>query len=256
MWSKILELYDGYIGTGMMSGLFLVALIYLLIVEKNKNMRVVFVYMPLLTLLLYFNPLFARVVNYFTGEEVYYRFLWLVPMVPVLAYCAIKIVVESKEELKLPVGLVIGIIFVLSGSLVYKSSHFQKAENIYHVPQTVVDLCDTICSEDEVIMAVFPKEFLQYVRQYNAYIRMPYGREMTVPVWVENYNHNSYLYEHIENATLLDVSEICWEAREWACRYLIISEQKQLDESFLDYGYEIVDVIDGYVIYKCFHGWE
>ena len=244
MWSEILALYEGYIGTGMISGLFLVALIYLFVAEKNKNIRIVFLYMPLVLLVLYFCPVFAAVVHLFTGEEIYYRLLWLVPVVPVLAYAAVKIIAEASGKKKIPAGIAMAGIFLISGRLVYQSPFFTKAENRYHVPQTVVEICDTIQSGDELVKAVFPKEFLQYVRQYNAYIWMPYGREILVERWGFQYD----LYDLLE-AEVLEVDKIVSEAHAQGCQYIIISEEKKLNGSFPEHGYELLDVIDGYCIY-------
>ena len=44
MWSWVISQYKGYAGTGMIAGLFLVALIWLFVSEKNKNIRIIFIY--------------------------------------------------------------------------------------------------------------------------------------------------------------------------------------------------------------------
>lgn len=244
MWSEILESYGEYIGTGMIIGLFLVALIYLFTAEKNKNIRVVFLYMPVMLLVLYFCPVFAAVVQLFTGGGIYYRLLWLVPVVPVLAYAAVKIIAEAPGKKKIPAGIAIAGIFLISGRLVYQSPFFSKAENRYHIPQTVVEICDSIQSGDELVKAVFPDEFLQYVRQYNAYIWMPYGREILVDSWGFHYD----LHDLME-AEVLEADKIASEAHAQGCRYIIISEEKKLNGSFPEHGYELLNVIDGYCIY-------
>lgn len=59
MWSFVVTQYKGYIGTGMIAGLFLVALIWLFASEKNKNVRIIFIYTPAVVLLLFFCPFFA-----------------------------------------------------------------------------------------------------------------------------------------------------------------------------------------------------
>ena len=43
MWSWVISQYKGYAGTGMIAGLFLVALIWLFVSEKNKNIRIIFI---------------------------------------------------------------------------------------------------------------------------------------------------------------------------------------------------------------------
>lgn len=244
MWSKVLNLYEGYIGTGMIAGLFLVAVIYLFVTEKNKNTRILFLYMPVIVLGLYFCPIFAAVVYSFVGEEIYYRLLWLVPTVPVLAYAAVKITMGCNGKKRLVAGASIGAILLLSGSLVYQSPYFSKAENAYHVPETVVKICDAIEVEGREVRAAFPMEFLQYVRQYSPYVCMPYGREMVIERW----NFNDALFDLLGEDTL-NVEQVVEKARERQCHYVIFSVEKELDGRFEDYDYELFDEIDGYVIY-------
>ena len=56
------------------------------------------------------------------------------------------------------------VLVMLSGSFIYSNEFFNRAENLYHVPQSVVDICDAIEVEGREVMAVFPAELLQYVR--------------------------------------------------------------------------------------------
>ena len=36
------------------------------------------------------------------------------------------------------------VVVVLSGSLVYLNQYMSPAQNLYHIPQNVVDICDAI----------------------------------------------------------------------------------------------------------------
>ena len=244
MWNRIVSSYEGYIGSGMLAGLFLAAVIYLFVTEKNKNTRILFLYMPMLTLILYFCPFFAAIVYSFTGEEIYYRQLWLIPVVPVLAYTAVRILMKCSGKRRIFAGAAMVGILLLSGRLAYKSPYFSVAETPYHVPKAVVEICDTIQSEETLVKAVFPGELLQYVRQYNSRIWMPYGREILITRWGFQYD----LFELME-ARLPDAELIAAEARERGCQYIIFSESKPLSGSFTDYGYEFLTSIGGYGIY-------
>ncbi len=77
MWKMITELFQGFMGTGLIMGWYLLALVYLWFAEKDRRRRVLLVYAPLAVLALYFNPLFARLVYGAVGDEIYYRILWL-----------------------------------------------------------------------------------------------------------------------------------------------------------------------------------
>lgn len=247
MLQKVFALYEGYVGTGMMAGLFLVALLYLFLKEKNKTARIMFIYMPLAVLVLYFCPLFAKIVYTFVGEEIYYRTLWLVPMVPVLAYGAVSVVINCEEKKRVAVCAALCGIVILSGSMVYKSPYFSRAENSYHVPETVVEICEAIEIEGREVKAVFPKELLQYVRQYTPYVYMPYGREVLVDRWGWWSRPELYLLMEEE---VLSADKIAEEARKNGCHYLIFSEEKEVEGSFEKQGYRLFDTIDNYRIYE------
>ena len=86
MWESAMMLFEDYMGTGLITAFFLIMVVYLFFVEKDPAKRILFIYMPIVFLLLYFNPLFCRIVYGFIGDEIYYRILWLLPVTLVLAY--------------------------------------------------------------------------------------------------------------------------------------------------------------------------
>lgn len=209
MWDTIRTLFQEYMGTGLIVGWYLIALLYLWFTEKDRRIRVLFLYMPLLLLFLYFNPIFARLICGATGDEIYYRILWLLPITVVIAYAAVSVYGRLKGRKKYGFALLSAVLVTVSGSLVYASPHFHRAENLYHMPQAVVDICDAIQVEGREVMAVFPKEMLSFVRQYTPLVCMPYGREMLVDRW----GAQNPLYDAME-AEVLDMDVILlWQRR-------------------------------------------
>lgn len=243
MWDEVIHLYEKYIGTGMIAGLLLVAVIYLFVVEKNKNARVIFLYMPLMMLALYFCPLFASVIYYFVGTEIYFRFLWLVPVVPMLAYAAVKIILSLSGKKSVIAGVAMGGIIFVSGSFIYLNPDYPVAENLYHVPKEVVNICDAIEVEGREVKAAFPSELLLYVRQYSPYVCMPYGRDAYTGEITDE------LYDLLL-ADTLQAGQVVEKARERQCHYVIFSGEKEIAGDFTDYEYKLFDTIDGYVIYE------
>lgn len=247
MWDMIRTSFREYAGTGMMTGLFLAAEIFLFVKEKNKTIRILLLYMPVLLLLLYFFPPFASFIYTFVGDEIYYRLLWLVPVTPVLAYTAVRIWESCGGTKKWLAGAVMAVTVMLSGSLVYTSPHFSRAENLYHVPQPVVDICDAI--SEPGVKAAFPLELVQYVRQYDPAVNMPYGREMLVERWVTEWQLQNELCALL-NVEVLDAAAIAENAREQRCLYVIFREGKTVRGSFEENDFELYQVVDGYMIYR------
>jgi hypothetical protein len=244
MFEDVLKLFTAYMGNGLITIWFLIAVVYLFVHEKRKDIRVMFVYMPVLLLIIYFNPIFAGVVYNVIGEEIYYRFLWLLPITPVIAYTVADIYSCLKGKKKAVFALAAAVLIMISGSFVYADAYFHKAENIYHMPDSVVDICDAIEIEGREVTAVFPAELLQYVRQYSGTVCMPYGREITVERWI-NYNPLYYIMES-ENP---DAMELTDEARAQGCIYIVLPDNKEIAGSLAACDFNEFFRTDGYIVY-------
>lgn len=245
MWNTAITLFREYMGTGLIIIWFLVSLLYLFITEKRKHIRILFLYTPLILLLLFFNPLFAKIVYALAGDEIYYRILWLLPVTVVIGYAAAVLYGQVKGKAKAVTAAALAGLMIVSGSYIYRNPHFGKAENLYHVPESVVEICDAIQVEGREVMAAFPKEFLQYVRQYSPLVCMPYGREALVGQW----SQGSTLLDLIE-AEEIDAERLAQEAKLEMCHYVILPEDKKINGKLEEYGYVVFDNICGYVIYR------
>ena len=245
MWNMVTRLFQEYMGTGLIIGWYLLTLVYLWFAEKDRRKRVLLLYMPLVLLLLYFNPLFARLLYGMLEDGIYYRIVWLLPVTVVIAYGAVSLYGRLKGRKKYFFALLSAVLVMLSGSCIYASPHFHKAENLYHMPQAVVDICDAIQVEGREVMAVFPKEMLSFVRQYTPLVCMPYGREMLVEGW----HDDNPLYNAME-ADVLDMNVILPLAKSYSSHFVIVPREKEIIGNAEDYGFVPVHHIDGYVIYQ------
>ena len=226
----------------MMLNWFLVAWIYLLICEKKKENRILFVYAPALLLVFFFNPLFYKVFSGLTEEAIYFRFLWLLPVTVVLGYTVVRLYNTLQGRKKIGFAVIAMVLIAVSGKLVYTNPLFSKAENPYHVPQEVVEICDSIKVEGREVMAAFPEEFILYVRQYSPLVCMPYGRE----VYMGEYNELHTLMRQEE----IVVEELAALAKQYSCHYVILSEDKILEGDMADYEYEVFGQVGEYIIYR------
>lgn len=235
-----------YMGFRIQIVLYLAAVIYLLVTEKDRGKRVVMLYTPLIILLLFFCPLFRKLfVALGMDGETYYRILWLIPMGVTIAYGACRVWEKHKR-----IGLaVMALLIVLGGTYVYNSPYVTKAENLYHIPDTVIQICDLIAPEEgeERITAAFPGDLVHFVRQYDTNIKMPYGREMVVERW-DYYNE---VYEVMEKPEIINARELLAATRNNYCEYIILQEDRQIDADLTDeaYGLVLLETIDGYCVY-------
>nr|WP_300788441.1 hypothetical protein [uncultured Acetatifactor sp.] len=248
MWSEISALFREYMGTGLIGIWYVLCLVWLWINEKCRPRRILFLYLPLALLFLYFNPLFAGVVYGVVGSEIYYRILWLLPITIVIAYTCVCIYGQMAQEKKTGAELfalcAAGLIGI-SGSYVYSSPLFSRAENIYHVPDAVVEICDAIQVPGREVKAAFPLELVQYVRQYSPVTCMPYGRELTVNKW----HYHNPLRDEMERE-VIRMETLAPLATENGCHYVIFRPGQKVRGKPEDYGWERFGEAQGYVIYR------
>lgn len=235
-------IFQKFAGTGLILILFVAAVIYLLLCEKRKSRKIMLVYVPTIVLLLFFNPLFFKLFYSLVGEEIYFRIIWLLPITIVIGYAVVHIAERLQGKMRIGFCCVAILMLMLSGKLVYSSLLYSPAENEYHVPDEVVEICDLIEVEGREVMAAFPEEFLLYVRQYSTLVCMPYGRGLELGY----YDEFSYLMLQDE----IDVARMAELAKSTLCHYVIIHESKTLLGNMSDYDYEIFGEVNGYVIYR------
>lgn len=239
---KAFELFHDYMGTGLILIWYLAALIYLFLKEHRRDKRILFVYVPAIVLVLFFNPLFYYVCNRFMDAEIYYRLIWLLPVTVTIAYSVVKICQELQGKMRIRFGILAVILTVISGTLVYSSPIFRRAENAEHVPKEVAQICDMIVLPGREVMAAFPVEMVHFVRQYSAWVRMPYGRE----VLTGGFSDLEYALRFRE----VDVSEVARLAKESECHYVIFSDEKDLNGRMEDHEYELFGKVGKYLIYR------
>lgn len=234
-----------YTGLKLLLALTVLAWGYLLCTEKDKRIRLVLVTAPVLILALFLLPAGKQAfVAFGLDGETYYRILWTIPMGLITVYGACRLF--EKHYLT---GLVIAsALFICCGSLVYRSINISRAENPYHLPAAVVEICDLISNhgERQYVKAVMPPDLIHYVRQYDAHVSMPYGREMLVDRW-EYYNA---VYEAMEGAEVVDVEQLLQVAREEYCQYFIFDADRKLDQDPEECGLVLAGRVEDYLIYE------
>ena len=235
-------IFGKFMGTGLVVTWFLAGLVYLFLSEKNKTRRILFIYMPVLTLLLFFNPLFNQFFVWATEEEIYFRLCWLLPVILVIAYSLVRLLEGLKGKRQFGVGVLAAALIVISGKLVYGSPLYSRAENIYHVPDSVVHICDAIEMPGREVMAVFPEEMLLYVRQYSPLVCMPYGREVIMGVY-------NQLNEEMEK-DVAEMEALAPLTKEQLCHYIILPAEREILGDPGEYDWELFYETDGYVIYR------
>ena len=123
-----------YGGTGFLLLLYVIALGYLLIREKNKYVRSIFVYAPMLLIFGFLFPVSRKLYVAVLNEgNTYYRVLWLLPVSITLAYTGCSVIYRLGKRFEKNArwisyaGALVGVaVIMLAGEYVYNSPHISK----------------------------------------------------------------------------------------------------------------------------------
>lgn len=240
----IMGSYNDFQGSGLILILFFIGLLYVGYSSKNRYIKDILVKYPVYVLLVFFCPVWYVYVYRFDDYEILYRILWLLPLGVVICYSLVEVTFKLAEKYR-PAGFAVCVLLlVVAGEYTYGNEYFTFAENIYHIPEAVVEICDEISVEGREIRAAFPDELISYVRQYTSNICLPYGREtfMNLSAW-----HNPL--QVVINQDEIDAEECAKLLRESETAYFVVSSEKKFTENISNYDFVYVTSIDGYDIY-------
>ncbi|MBE5875495.1 MAG: hypothetical protein E7290_01255 [Lachnospiraceae bacterium] len=233
-----------YNGDSFLFVLFLAVLLVLCLVEKDKGLKTILVYLSVALIVVFMNPLYAWIAMK-VDDEVYYRVWWTLPIGIGICYCVVKAAICVRNLVsKILVVVLAVIVIVINGKFVYTNTIYFKASNAYHTPQMVIDVAEAVRMENYNPKAVFPAELLPFIRQYTAEIIMPYGRNMVETRW----GFSSPLYDCME-ADVYVAEDIAKYAREEICVYVVLSSIKPMEGKLEDYHYTLQGLVSGYYIY-------
>lgn len=226
--------------------LFLIALLFLWITEKDKKLRVALVYLVTALAIVFLCPLYAWI-GMKIDEEIYYRVMWAFPIGMLVCYSAVKLMIRFRSMVSKGLVLVLTILMIaMNGDLVYTNTLHFKSVNEYHIPQQVIDVAEALKLDNYKPIAVLPAELLPFFRQYTADVFTPYGRNILEPSW----SFQNDLYDAMEgDSTTYDVEEVARCARNNHCAFVVLSCAKQMQGSMEEQGYFLFKFVQGYYIY-------
>lgn len=224
--------------------LFLAALIFLWITERDKRIKTVLVYFVTAITVVFCCPLYAWI-GMKVDAEIYYRVFWSIPIGILVCHSAVRAVSHFKKRIsRVLVCILTVLVICMNGKFYFTNTLHFKAVNAYHMPQVVIDVADALKMEKYKPIAAIPAELLPFIRQYSADIFTPYGRNIVETQW----NFSNALYDAME-AQEYDAGEIAQCAREEHCTYVVLSSIKPMEGSMEEQNYIYKGLVSGYYIY-------
>ncbi|MCR5421675.1 MAG: hypothetical protein K6E98_11760 [Lachnospiraceae bacterium] len=242
----IIHLNNDFTGNGMYMAFYFVTLIFIAFYLKNKKLKNGILY-PAVVLLLgvyILAPAVNRFIFTFYDDEIRGRFSWLFMFPAVVAVGGVLLVegINDKRMRGLLILVLIPMIF-LSGVFQITDYRFQKAENMYKLPQVFIDISDTLLKEqreegDGVVKLIVPYETAYAFRQYDYNIELMYGEDATYGrIWDLRYAAMDSV-EACENiaTSCPDMEVVNIAAAHYGMEYLL------LDCTYTDFGLESINL--------------
>lgn len=245
-------MFGKYTGNGLHIVLLAGALVFLLFFHKNNKIKNIVCAYPVLFAIVYAGPFTAEVIiKYFIGRSVYWRMFWALPTVLIMAY-AFACFVErfSKKTFKIAAFGSLTALIVVTGAFVFTKYDFEATANLFKLPAEVPTVCQVI-SEDagkmDRVKAVVPNDLLCYIRQYDASIYMPYGRNA---LWDNDMTDNErdlFYQMSTENPDYIYLDTLL---KEEACTHIVWEGGVEYDGPFEELGYSLINTVEQYRIYR------
>lgn len=250
--TECLKALKNYTGLKILLGITVIAWIYLFVKEKNKVLRATLVILPLAVMIIFLCP-FTKIMFDALGQEgdIYYRFLWMIPFGIITVYGLVRFF--SDTRIKRIIGVVVSAATIaFSGVLIYSSPIFFAAENIYGIPKETVDIVDYIKSVDDHgrFTMLASSDIIASVRQYDANIMMPYGRDF----FDAPYGYVNEVFDKFENPQAageqIVFEELVEATRNADVEYIVVHIATLTDDRFEEAGLELLATIDDHLVFR------
>lgn len=174
--TKCLSLYNS--GTGYFV-MYLFAVLYILIKGERRE-KEIFLPGTAVLLVTVFNPVVPLILDkIFDVNNEYYRLFWIAPVVIIVPYVITVIVCEMpKGRARSLVAFLLALALLFGGNYVYAKG-FDLAENIYKIPDELIEISEMIHedSPNEYSKAYFEYEYNMEIRQYDPKMLLTVDRE-------------------------------------------------------------------------------
>lgn len=241
--------WENYWGDSLMMWLLLAAALFLLIFRrKKKSTRYLLLYLAVV-LIVFFCPVTAKIIQKCIGELVYWRVLWLLPTIPVIAVALTEFLKERKNNiLQFILTLLCIAAVAVCGKGIYQAGNYKLVHNYQQVPDEVAAVCEMMkadAKDAEYFMAA-DNFIAPYVRVYDPSIYMIFNRECRG----NGGKMARRLYLEI-NAPVFNYSNIGSAGKNLKCNYIVVKipnhQQKKELEAF---GYQEVGTAGRYSLYR------
>ncbi|MCC8066055.1 MAG: hypothetical protein LIO94_02970 [Clostridiales bacterium] len=247
--AEIFKNFTWYFADSLYPLLFLLSLLLICLYPGAKKERLSLVWPNLLFAALIFCPVSAYLIMKMIGSLVYWRMFWMLTIPIVIAYAGVRLITTpSGKPVRLLTALLAAVAIVFSGHFVFTGEYFSERTNFFKIPTEAIYVSEAISAHAAEQNIESPKAAVTgylsvYIRQYDAGIRLAYGRNM-----VKGDVAPSKLYTEL-NSESPNPKRLARLARKAECDYLVLPTSLDLDDALSEYSFVKTEEAGGYTIY-------
>lgn len=244
--------WDKYWDGSLYPYLILAAAIYLLLFERKRKKAGYLLGYLVITLFLIFCPVTSALIEKCIGSMVYWRAIWIVPAVPIIACGFTGLAGKFRNAWLQIVSVVLCLILIIvGGTSVWQAGNYVKVSNNQKVPEEVAQTAEVILqnrsSQDSLTVA--DNHMASYLRVYDPSIQLAFGRDGKG----RRSGNGKRLYDHL-NAPEPNYDIVAKRAKMEKCEFLIFQITAERETEIIQimekYGYHRISVIDTYSIFQ------
>lgn len=249
--------------------LFLLGLVWTLLTHR-KQAPVIFIFYTVFLALTVYNPYLVKIIiPKLDFENEYYRFFWILPLIPAVAYYGSRLVFSVKRGAGrvMMAAVAAAVILAVGIPLSGVAEDFCAAENLYKIPDDLRAVCDVIHSHssEENPRVVFDNHLNHIARQYDPSLELVLNRNVVLyrlgSTVVGTYDESRTIVKmwmRIIDVVYLEIQRNCLGFKRALYRtktdYLVIPVEHTMHDYFVQAGCEAIAQTEDYVVY--YFDWE
>lgn len=214
-------------GKSVYQWIFYIGIILVLILEKRKAVKVVFGLLPLLFIIVIYNPLFASAIKFVFREKYmayFARMMSFSPFVYGMALGITRLLLRTRGWPRFGLLCTFILVIGLVGDNYYHAEWMQPAQNIQKVPNDLIEILEALPETQSGLCIAFRDPLNIYARQLDASIIMPFGR-------------NSASLKQAINSENPDVDQVMDLSGKEDVDFIVIANRAQTRAAFSEKGY-------------------
>lgn len=239
VFSSIVEQISGYIGDGEYFLLYIAA--WIMIIKSNDIRGKEYLAKPMLVIaILIFNPIMMIILN-ICLQSSYWRAIWFLQENLMIAYAMVLVLRKCKKNIRLILVIGMSMMVIFAGNNVYHNNGFDKPENLYKIPDEMIEICEMIKENEENAFVATLYPVYVWIGQYDVSVKLAYTKNLTADM-IE-------LKDLVGNAER-DYTYLHEKLVEAGCNILVIRQGEVSPEEIESLGYILLGNTENYVIYR------